>query len=147
MILIEIGGTILFNIGTNNGGIYIDRDSTFYTFDRTLETNRFSLAQLVKHEYVHYLVESHVKHGEWRFDENRVYWDEGIAEAITAMSEGVQHLATYPVGTEIRGKGYSYRNIYPEAGRFFYDLYTLTPDLFFKEVKRFSNEFNDEIID
>jgi hypothetical protein len=45
----------LFNLSTNNGGIYIEQDGTLYTYDRTAQDSIYTLEELVRHEYTHYL--------------------------------------------------------------------------------------------
>jgi len=45
----------LFGLNTNNGGIYIEGDTTLYTYDRTPQQSIFSLEELLRHEYTHFL--------------------------------------------------------------------------------------------
>ena len=77
-------GGFLFNIPTNNGGIYIEDYSAIYTFDR--DSDYLPINFLVDHEYVHYLdgrynIEG--TYGELDFydwDTGRyVFWVEGLA--------------------------------------------------------------------
>lgn len=77
-------GNLLFNIPTNNGGIYIENNSAFYTFDR--EDDYLPINFLVNHEYTHYLdgrYNIHGTFGELEFydwDTGRyVFWTEGLA--------------------------------------------------------------------
>ncbi|MFG3052837.1 collagenase [Kitasatospora sp. NPDC048239] len=47
---------LLFGIGdVNNGGMFVEGRSTFYTYQRTSEESYFSLEELFRHEYTHYL--------------------------------------------------------------------------------------------
>jgi len=77
-------GRLLFNIPTNNGGIYIERDGSFYTFDR--EDDYLPINFLVNHEYTHYLDGRYNIHGEYGelefYDWNTgryAFWVEGMA--------------------------------------------------------------------
>ena len=77
-------GNLLFNVPTNNGGIYIENNSAFYTFDR--EDDYLPINFLVNHEYTHYLdgrYNIHGTFGELEFydwDTGRyVFWTEGLA--------------------------------------------------------------------
>lgn len=45
----------LFGLSTNNGGIYIEGDTTLYTYDRTPQQSSFTLEELLRHEYTHFL--------------------------------------------------------------------------------------------
>ncbi|MFE7559943.1 collagenase [Kitasatospora sp. NPDC057500] len=47
---------LLFRIGdVDNGGMYIEQNSTFYTYQRTSDESYLSLEELFRHEYTHYL--------------------------------------------------------------------------------------------
>ncbi|MFC4161017.1 collagenase [Chitinimonas lacunae] len=79
----------LNNLSTDNGGIYIESDATFYTFQRKVpEESTLTLEELTRHEYVHYLNGRYAQPGMWgddRFydDERRMTWfDEGSAEFL-----------------------------------------------------------------
>ena len=93
--------TFLYNLPSNNGGIYIERDSTLYTWDREPWENTFSLEELARHEYVHYLVSRYLIQGYWgetqMYDDNRVTWlDEGLANFLAGgtQSNGITPLKT-----------------------------------------------------
>ncbi|WP_342503686.1 collagenase [Lysinibacillus sp. FSL L8-0126] len=45
----------LYGYETNNGGIYIEENGTFFTYERTPEQSIYSLEELFRHEYTHYL--------------------------------------------------------------------------------------------
>ncbi|PJZ70508.1 collagenase [Leptospira perolatii] len=77
----------LFNLPTNNGGIYIEQDKAFYTYQRTPSESIYTLEELLRHEYVHYLVGRFLVQGMWSEDpiytDQRMTWfDEGIAEFL-----------------------------------------------------------------
>jgi microbial collagenase len=89
--------SFLFNLDTDNGGIYIEEDGTFYTYERTPQESIYSLEELFRHEYVHYLVSRFIIEGGWGEKEiyanNRIVWfNEGLAEflAWSTPSEGVK---------------------------------------------------------
>ena len=47
---------ILFDINfPNSGGIYIEAFGTFYTYQRTPEESTYTVEELFRHEFVHYL--------------------------------------------------------------------------------------------
>lgn len=77
--------TFLFNLDSNNGGIYIEQDGTYYTYQRTSAQSIYTLQELARHEYTHYLVGRYFVQGMWGsiplYNNNRmVFFDEGIAE-------------------------------------------------------------------
>ena len=96
---------LLFDIGANNGGIYIERGGTFYTYERTPQESVYTVEELFRHEYVHYLVARYLIPGFWndpgtlyrRGDpqdpedacerEERLTWfDEGLAEFLAGST-------------------------------------------------------------
>lgn len=87
---------LLFQLGTNNGGIYVERDGTFYTYERTPQDSIYKLEELLRHEYVHYLSSRYAEHGmfgEALYSNERLTWfDEGSAEffAGSTQADGVK---------------------------------------------------------
>ena len=82
----------LFDLSSRNGGIYIEKTGTLFTYDRTPSESIYTLEELVRHEYVHYIVARYLIHGSFRQTEfyrnDRLTWfDEGIAELL-AGSDG-----------------------------------------------------------
>ncbi len=82
----------LFNLSTDNGGIYIEQDGTFYTYQRTGDESIYSLEELFRHEYVHYLNGRYTIDGMWgetAFYENErlTWWDEGSAEFFAGSTQ------------------------------------------------------------
>jgi len=78
----------LHDLPTSNGGIYIEKNATFYTYQRKPSESRYSLEELTKHEYVHYLTGRYLNHGNWGntkfYKESKMPWfEEGIAELLT----------------------------------------------------------------
>ncbi len=84
---------ILFNIKTDNGGMYIESKSTFYTWDRRVpEDSSLSLEALFRHEYCHYLQGRYLIPGLWGvsklYDNSRLVWYvEGMAELFAASTD------------------------------------------------------------
>ncbi|PFO84623.1 MULTISPECIES: collagenase ColA [Bacillus cereus group] len=75
----------LYGYETNNGGIYIEGTGTFFTYERTPEESIYSLEELFRHEFTHYLQGRYEVPGLWgqgKFYENeRLSWfEEGNAE-------------------------------------------------------------------
>ena len=79
----------LYGLGTNNGGIYIEHWGKFFTYQRTAQESIYTLEELFRHEYVHFLVGRHLIEGMWGdsgsiYDNDRMTWlDEGLAEYLT----------------------------------------------------------------
>lgn len=76
----------MYGIDTNNGGMYLEGRGTFYTYERTNDT--YTLEELFRHEYTHYLVGRFIAQGMWNetpiYQNNRLVWfDEGMAEFCT----------------------------------------------------------------
>ncbi|MFP6584487.1 MAG: collagenase, partial [Candidatus Hydrogenedentota bacterium] len=82
----------LYGLNTNNGGIYIEPWGTFFTYDRAPQESIYTLEELTRHEYVHYLDSRYGIEGNWGaagtlYDNNRmVWWDEGFAEFIAGST-------------------------------------------------------------
>ncbi len=78
----------LHDLPTSNGGIYIEKGATFYTYQRLPHQSRYTLEELTKHEYVHYLTGRYINHGYWGqtdfYRKSQMPWfEEGIAEVLT----------------------------------------------------------------
>lgn len=81
----------LYGLPTNNGGIYIEVYGTFYTYDRLPTESIYSLEELLRHEYVHYLQGRYLTEGSWGnapfYDNNRLVWfEEGMAEFLVGAT-------------------------------------------------------------
>jgi len=90
--------TFLNNLSTDNGGMYIERDATFYTYERTPAQSTYSLEELFRHEYTHYLQGRYIENGFWGstdfFKNDRLTWfEEGMAEfmAGSTSSDGIKY--------------------------------------------------------
>lgn len=114
----------LFGLGTDNGGMYIEKDGTFYTYERTPADSIYTLEELLRHEYVHYLngrFTIHGSFGETNYSNDRLTWfEEGSAEffAGSTQAEGakVRKIMVSQIGNDgvarmtlrdIPGSGYS----------------------------------------
>ncbi|GAB2745319.1 hypothetical protein GCM10027072_46770 [Streptomyces bullii] len=77
---------LLTGMDTDNGGIYIERGATFYTYQRRVpQDSRLTLEELFRHEYVHYLngrwaVHGSFGEGPWYRGDRTTAMDEGTAE-------------------------------------------------------------------
>ncbi|MEU8527412.1 MULTISPECIES: collagenase [Streptomyces] len=82
----EIYHPILTGYDTNNGGIYIERGATFYTYQRRVpQDSSLTLEELFRHEYTHYLngryaVPGFFGEGPWYEGDRTTAMDEGTAE-------------------------------------------------------------------
>jgi TPR repeat protein len=91
----------LYDLSSNNGGIYIERDSTLYTYDREPWESTFTLEELARHEYVHYLNSRYLIPGffgdtEMYSSERLTWFDEGMANFIAG---GTQDSGIHPLHT------------------------------------------------
>jgi microbial collagenase len=83
-------GQLVFDISTNNGGMYIegttqdpDNLATFYSYEHFWVRPKFQVWNL-NHEYVHYLDGRFIKYDTFNhFPSNLVWWSEGLAEYIS----------------------------------------------------------------
>lgn len=83
-------GQLVFDINTDNGGMYIegisqdpDNIATFYSFEHFWARPKFAVWNL-NHEFVHYLDGRYVKYDSFNhFPGNLVWWSEGLAEYIS----------------------------------------------------------------
>lgn len=87
----------LYGYETENGGIYIEGDGTFFTYDRTIKQSIYSLEELFRHEFTHYLQARYEVPGMWGtgplYSGGRMQWfDEGGAEffAGATRTKGIQ---------------------------------------------------------
>ena len=87
-------GQLLFNIGTDNGGMYIEgtpekvgNQATFFSFEAFWKQPEFDVWNL-NHEYVHYLDGRFVKFGTFgHYPSHLVWWSEGLAEYISVQKQ------------------------------------------------------------
>lgn len=87
-------GQLVFDINTNNGGMYIegttqdpDNLATFYSYEHFWIRPEFKVWNL-NHEYVHYLDGRFIKYDTFNhFPSHLVWWSEGLAEYISKGDE------------------------------------------------------------
>ncbi|MFF9896416.1 collagenase [Streptomyces longispororuber] len=79
---------LLTGLGTDNGGMYIERGATFYTYQRRVpQDSSLTLEELFRHEYTHYLngrwaVPGFFGEGPWYEGDRTTAMDEGTAEFL-----------------------------------------------------------------
>ncbi|GGE83607.1 collagenase ColA [Priestia taiwanensis] len=81
----------LYGYETNNGGIYIEEEGSFFTYERTPEQSIYSLEELFRHEYTHYLqarfeVPGLFGSGAMYQDERLTWFQEGNAELFAGST-------------------------------------------------------------
>ncbi|MGW4896058.1 collagenase [Kitasatospora sp. NPDC004240] len=90
---------LLHGIGdVENGGMFMEGSSTFYTYQRTTQESYLSLEELFRHEYTHYL------NARWAIPESG-YTTRWPADATFAMNEGTAEYfagATAKDGVKVR---------------------------------------------
>ncbi len=86
----------LNGLGTDNGGMYIEQSGTFYTYERTSEESIYTLEELFRHEFTHYLQGRYVVPGLWggpiHGNDRLTWYEEGEAElyAGSTRTEGIK---------------------------------------------------------
>ncbi|KUJ67417.1 peptidase M9 [Streptomyces albus subsp. albus] len=88
---------LLTGMGTENGGVYIEKGATFYTYQRRVpQDSSLTLEELFRHEYVHYLngrfaVPGSYGQGAWYQNDRTTAMDEGTAEFFdgATRSDGI----------------------------------------------------------
>ena len=87
----------LYGLDTNNGGIYIEPDGRFFTYERAPQDSIYSLEELFRHEFTHYLQGRYLVKGMWGngaiYENERLTWyEEGGAElfAGSTRTEGIK---------------------------------------------------------
>lgn len=137
--------TFLYDLPTDNGGIYVEQDRAFYTYQRTPSESIYTLEELFRHEYIHYLVGRFVVPGMWSetavYDNERMTWfDEGFAEFLTGatsktvlprkslvsqiQNDGSSRMSV----SEILSARYGNFQFYRYSGNFFHYLFTYKKD-------------------
>ena len=87
-------GQLVFDIHTDNGGMYIEGTpqnpnniATFYSYEHFWIRPEFKVWNL-NHEYVHYLDGRFIKYDSFNhFPSHMVWWSEGLAEYISKANE------------------------------------------------------------
>ena len=136
--------TRLYGLPSNNGGIYIEQQSTLYTYERTRRESLYTLEELFRHEYAHYLIGRYLVPGLWAeaeiYKQDRMVWfDEGLAEFLvgsyTEASVSMRDILLRQIArdqqrmsvTAILSSHYGSFDFYRYAGLFFAYLYEEEP--------------------
>ncbi|MFC3033586.1 collagenase [Pseudoalteromonas fenneropenaei] len=83
----------LFGLSADNGGMYMEQDGVFYSYQRTEQQSVFTLEELFRHEYVHYLQGRYTvpgifgDNGALFTNEQLTWWIEGVAEALAGSTQ------------------------------------------------------------
>ena len=84
----------LYGYETNNGGLYIEGTGTFFTYERTPEESIYSLEELFRHEFTHYLqgryeVPGYGDKGKYMKMKRLSWFEEGNAEFLQGQRERI----------------------------------------------------------
>ncbi|MBU3132632.1 collagenase [Clostridium gasigenes] len=82
---------LINGLDVENGGMYIEGDGTFYTYERTSDESIYTLEELFRHEFTHYLQGRYLVPGMWGsggiYEGNRLTWlEEGGAELFAGAT-------------------------------------------------------------
>ncbi len=143
----------LYGLSTNNGGIYIESWGTFFTYERTPQESIYTLEDLFRHEFTHYLQGRFMCPGMWWqhpiYDNERLTWfEEGEAEFLAGSSRlnGVQTRKTMVENiawnesdrmtlTEVVNAQYGNWSFYTYGFAFFDFMYKYCMDLYLQMVE------------
>ncbi|MEH7474117.1 collagenase, partial [Priestia megaterium] len=83
--------SLLYGYDTNNGGIYIEPKGSLFTYERTSSQSVYSLEELFRHEFTHYLQGRYGIPGLWGqseiYENQRLIWyEEGNAELLAGST-------------------------------------------------------------
>lgn len=102
--------SFLYGLSSNNGGIYIEQWGTVFTYQRTPQESIYTLDDLVRHEYVHYLDGRYLIEEMWGendfYDNSRLTWiNEGMAEFFTGSTSAKSVQPRYVIVDRIQDDG------------------------------------------
>lgn len=161
--------SFLFNAPSGGGGIFIEDATrinedyaTMYTYDRA--PGRYSLEEIVRHEYVHYLQARYLIKGLWGkdvnpfYESNRLVWfEEGMAEFFSGSSS-VEGVIDRPIiQTNIQNRpnislqavtqlGYSSQDVY-NFGNLVWSNWYKNNRCRFRELADFTRQGSSTIVD
>ncbi len=137
----------LYGLSTDNGGMYIEDWATFFTYQRTTAESIYTLEELTRHEYIHYLDAYYLLvpgfgDSPW-YDNDHLTWHaEGLAEFLAgsrrvdgvpvrrSQLNGATSSGSPMTIAEIIGASYSSGfGFYPNTAMFFAFLHEEHPDL------------------
>lgn len=83
--------SLLYGLSTDNGGLYMEGMGTFFTYERTPAQSIYTLEELFRHEFTHYLQGRFLVPGLWGqnpiYDNGRMPWfEEGGAELFAGST-------------------------------------------------------------
>lgn len=80
---------VFVGFGANAGGLYLEGQKTLYTYERTPQESRYTVEQLIQHEFGHYLLGRYAFPGLWTapgYHAQAKGWaDEGFAEFLGGL--------------------------------------------------------------
>lgn len=80
---------VFVGFGASAGGLYLEGSKTLYTYERTPEESRYTVEQLIQHEFGHYLLGRYAFPGLWTasgYHQQAKGWaDEGFAEFLGGL--------------------------------------------------------------
>ena len=137
----------LYGYSTNNGGIYIEKTGTFFTYERTPKESIFTLEELFRHEFTHYLQGRYLVNGMWGegdfYKNNEITWyEEGTAEffAGSTRTDGIKPRKSIVKNLKYSNKkmelkdllytSYGEWDFYNYGCAFSYYLYKYNPEIF-----------------
>jgi hypothetical protein len=121
----------LFDIPTDNGGIYIERRATFYTWDRIVPLeSTLTLEELFRHEYTHYLQARYNIPGFFGdkplYDNGQMTWyEEGMANFFAGSTDFNGPVLLKSTENTIRNNDpisidQIFKSTYESPGRYYY---------------------------
>ncbi len=154
----EIYQPFIYGLSTNNGGIYIEEWDTLFTYERTVQESIFTLEELLRHEYSHYLQGRYLVNGLFQtapfYNGGRLTWfSEGGAEFLSGSSSDqgirlrksvVRYGQSRPIPTisQIVYSTYSTSSYIPYSygGMLFQFLYEQRKDILFDLLSKVRSE-------
>ncbi|WP_251862197.1 collagenase [Clostridium sp. Marseille-Q2269] len=99
--------SLVYGYDTNNGGMYIEETGTFFTYERTESQSKYTLEELFRHEYTHYLQGRYVVPGTFAtsplYHNDRLTWyTEGGAEFFAGSTRLENVLSRKSMVDELR---------------------------------------------
>ncbi|NCF98997.1 MAG: hypothetical protein GWP39_05735 [Planctomycetia bacterium] len=137
----------LYGLSTNNGGIFIESWGTLFTYDRTPAQSIYTLEELLRHEYTHYLDSRFLITGSFGqsgtlYEGDRMVWyNEGLAEYMVGATrlngvlprgvllDRISSDSSRLTVADITSATYGSFNFYRYAGVYFEFLEEQHPDL------------------
>ena len=145
----------LYGYSTDNGGMYIEGTGTFFTYERTTAQSIYSLEELFRHEYTHYLQGRYLVpglFGEGKFykdNNSRLTWfEEGTAEFFAGSTRFNVEPRSTMVGNIDRNKekrldlNRLYHSSYNDGWEFYTYGYTFADYMYNNDMDLFNKFIN-----